>query len=152
MLLGLGVVLIARLRQGRSNDESSPSSKPSSARSESKGQSAKTMDEEKREISCPECDRRLRVPVSYSGSVGCPDCATKFKVEAERPEPAPVEEASDVESIESAPDAKKSDGKIEIGCPDCSQSLRIPSSYEGSVRCPACKKIFKASEGFAQID
>ena len=37
--------------------------------------------------------------------------------------------------------------KVEISCPDCSQSLRIPSSYEGSVRCPACTKIFKAHEG-----
>jgi Zn finger protein HypA/HybF involved in hydrogenase expression len=152
LLLGLGVVLIARLRQGRSNDGSSPSSQPSSERSESKGHSSKIIDEEKREISCPECDRRLRVPVSYSGSVGCPDCAMKFKVEAEQPEPAPVEAVSDQESIEAAPELKKNDGKIEIGCPDCSQSLRIPSSYQGSVRCPACKKIFKASEGFAHID
>jgi uncharacterized C2H2 Zn-finger protein len=76
----------------------------------------------------------------------------KFKVEAEQPEPAPVEAVSDQESIEAAPELKKNDGKIEIGCPDCSQSLRIPSSYQGSVRCPACKKIFKASEGFAHID
>ena len=38
------------------------------------------------------------------------------------------------------------DGKIEISCPDCSQSLRIPSSYEGSVRCPSCKTIFKSTD------
>ena len=39
------------------------------------------------------------------------------------------------------------DGKIEISCPDCSQSLRIPESYDGSVRCPSCKSVFKANDG-----
>ena len=36
------------------------------------------------------------------------------------------------------------DGKIEIHCPQCAQSLRIPSEYTGSVRCPACEEVFFA--------
>jgi ribosomal protein S27E len=88
------------------------------------------------EISCPECSRQLRIPQDYSGTVKCPDCANSFEVEDSTKEIEPKEEI-----IESP-----SDGKVEISCPDCSQSLRIPSSYEGSVRCPSCKTIFKSSD------
>lgn len=88
------------------------------------------------EISCPECARQLRIPEGYSGTVKCPDCAKSFEVDE------PAEEIEQEEEIvETA-----NDGKIEISCPDCSQSLRIPSSYQGSVRCPSCKTIFKSTD------
>jgi uncharacterized CHY-type Zn-finger protein len=148
LVLGAALVLGARLRYrtaakprvGAVNESSPPpplKQQPS---------------DEKREISCPECDRRLRVPASYSGSVGCPDCATKFSVEAEvteqiRSEPAPSEDHSIPKQSQ-----RTSDGKLDIACPDCSQSLRIPASYEGSVRCPACTKIFKANEGVTLLE
>ena len=35
--------------------------------------------------------------------------------------------------------------KKEISCPDCAQSLRVPTDYSGSVRCPACKVVFGAN-------
>ena len=38
------------------------------------------------------------------------------------------------------------DEKVEVSCPECAQSLRVPSDYEGSVRCPACEHIFKAND------
>ena len=40
-----------------------------------------------------------------------------------------------------------SDGNTKISCPNCSQSLRIPESYDGSVRCPSCKTVFQAKDG-----
>ncbi|MDG1549567.1 MAG: hypothetical protein P8Q94_05920, partial [Candidatus Poseidoniaceae archaeon] len=90
------------------------------------------------EISCPECSRQLRVPQNYSGTVKCPDCANSFEVDDSTEE---IEEIEEEEIVETP-----NDGKIEISCPDCSQSLRIPSSYEGSVRCPSCKTIFKSTD------
>ncbi len=88
------------------------------------------------EISCPECSRQLRIPQDYSGIVRCPDCSNSFEVEDS------TKETEQEEEIIESP----SDGKVEISCPDCSQSLRIPSSYEGSVRCPSCKNIFKSTD------
>ena len=144
-VLGLGLVLGLRLK----NKTSPTEKKQAQKRSVASSVEAPARSEEKREVSCPECERRLRVPVAYEGSVGCPDCSTKFRVDAAKNEtPGPVEE-------EPAPVQEKktrSDGKLEIACPDCSQSLRIPASYNGSVRCPACTKIFKANEGVTVLE
>ena len=35
-----------------------------------------------------------------------------------------------------------SESKKEVSCTSCSQKLRVPSDYEGQVRCPACKHLF----------
>ena len=102
----------------------------------SKNPKSKDVSAIKIEISCPECARQLRIPQGYSGTVKCPDCAKSFEVDE------PAEEIEEEEEIVETPN----DGKIEISCPDCSQSLRIPSSYEGSVRCPSCKTIFKSTD------
>lgn len=147
IVAGTVIALALRLRINREEsptetDTSSASTKPSTSTSS-------RNDQEKVEVQCPECDRRLRVPSDYSGSVGCPDCSSKFtvkgivqsEVEEERPEPTPAKSVSEP----SKPRASK-DGKVEISCPDCAQTLRIPSSYEGSVRCPACTKVFKAKD------
>jgi len=154
LLLGLGAVLVVRLRL-QQQPTRTPSQKKQVSRPSSGGNAASNP-EEKREIACPECERRLRVPVSYSGSVGCPDCAHKFEVESQTttaPEPEETtEETTEKPAQEEASTKKTSDGKIEIGCPDCQQTLRIPASYEGSVRCPACKIIFKANEGVAMLE
>jgi predicted Zn finger-like uncharacterized protein len=71
--------------------------------------------------------------------VRCPDCSNRFDVEG-----APAEEEDeDIETVEE-PEEEPVDEKIEVSCPECSQSLRVPSSYAGSVRCPACEHVFKA--------
>lgn len=145
LALGGTVVLVLRLRAHKSAGPTRPSS------SQASGQKASpkpvSQHQEKREVSCPECNRRLRVPVDYEGSVGCPDCSHKFRVEPEQNEDLPEEDEDDLE-VEVQPESKAPvSEKVEISCPDCSQSLRIPSSYDGSVRCPACTKIFKAHEG-----
>jgi uncharacterized Zn-finger protein len=145
-MLGVGIVLAGRLRYRSPSTSSSTKPRPTST----SASSTKTV-EEKREISCPECDRRLRVPVEYEGSVGCPDCATKFSVEAEPPKVEEVEGPKGSHS-EKNDSPGSSDGKIELGCPDCQQTLRIPASYQGSVRCPACTKIFKANEGMTILE
>lgn len=36
--------------------------------------------------------------------------------------------------------------KTGLACPQCKQTLRVPSSYTGLVRCPSCKTTFIAEE------
>lgn len=145
IVAGAGVSLVLRLRY-RSEGTPSTTSKAGQQRTSSPSTPIIHDKDEKKEVACPECERRLRVPLSYSGSVGCPDCSHKFKVESESSSPQPSTQAPPEEEkpVESKP---KEDGKLEVACPDCEQSLRIPASYTGSVRCPACTKIFKANEG-----
>ena len=105
---------------------------------------SKPLSEIKIEIGCPVCSRQLRVPENYRGSVKCPDCSNSFTVD-----PNSGDDDSDSDSNENVEEIvqEKNDGKVEISCPECSQSLRIPESYDGSVRCPSCKMIFKSKDG-----
>lgn len=93
--------------------------------------------QEKVEVSCPECSQSLRVPADYRGNAKCPACETKFEVS---PNQSPKIDDVD-EEIEEVKDNIKSDKK-EVACPDCDQRLKIPSSYEGSAKCPACNCVF----------
>ena len=96
------------------------------------------------ERSCPFCDRTLRIPGDYSGTVRCPDCSERFEVEAEieeeTEEETEEEDDDDLEVIETPP------AKVEIACPECSSTLRVPSDYGGSVRCPSCSTVFSAKQ------
>lgn len=128
--LALVVILLARMRN------TTPTQKP--AKKEKENTKKSTIDnysQEKKEIGCPECSRQLRIPIDYSGSVRCPDCEHSFKTS--------VDEAKEVAEEETQ--TELDDGKKEVSCPDCAQSLRIPESYTGSVRCPACKAVFKSN-------
>lgn len=40
------------------------------------------------------------------------------------------------------PVAKTADEKVEVACPACDQRLRVPSTYSGTARCPACAQTF----------
>jgi predicted Zn finger-like uncharacterized protein len=71
--------------------------------------------------------------------VRCPDCSNKFDVEGKQEESdAPEEVEEEEEEIEVVEE------KVDISCPECSQSLRVPHDYAGSVRCPSCEHVFKA--------
>jgi uncharacterized CHY-type Zn-finger protein len=135
----LAVVLgaVVRIYQNRSTDSSVAKSEKSIS-SKKKQKAAKATSVEKIQIGCPECDRQLRVPADYGGQVRCPDCSNRFDVT-----PRIDSSREEVEEVEEEP-AVESDGKIEIHCPECTQSLRIPEDYTGSVRCPACEEVFSA--------
>lgn len=144
-----GTVIALGLRLKMNREESTAEVDSSDEQSQSTKPSNIPANQEKVEVQCPNCDRRLRVPSDYSGSVGCPDCSNKFEVHGEVQNEG-EQEPSDSSPVEPAvkpskPQASK-DGKIEISCPDCAQTLRIPGSYDGSVRCPACTKVFKAKD------
>ena len=131
------VILFVRIK-GESTKRTKNKAKNKSPVSEHK-----RLSETKIEIGCPVCSRQLRVPENYTGSVKCPDCSNSFTVD-----PNPVDDGDVNENdYPEKQGQEKNDGKIEISCPECSQSLRIPESYDGSVRCPSCKLIFKSKDG-----
>ena len=128
------IVLTIRIRE---NSNRQPKKQKSEVKSRKK-ESVKLSDV-KIEIGCPVCSRQLRVPENYLGSVRCPDCSHSFDVGSEIDEEEIQDEDEVIEN--------NNDGKVEISCPECSQSLRIPESYDGSVRCPSCKMIFNSKDG-----
>jgi len=133
------VILVLHLRRGASSEQAkseTPEKKKATAPKPEK------KDLEPVERSCPACDRTLRIPGDYSGTVRCPDCSEKFQVESEQ-----VPDLDDeLDSIEDeAAEEKSVEKKIEIACPECSSKLRVPSNYRGSVRCPSCSNVFSAA-------
>ena len=132
------VIFVLHLRRG-SGDASSVEKKSVKKKAAPKPEK---KDTEPVERSCPSCDRTLRIPGDYSGTVRCPDCSEKFEVEAEPSVDLDDElDSIDDEVVEEKPVEKK----IEIACPQCSSKLRVPSSYKGSVRCPSCSNVFSAA-------
>ena len=132
------VIFVLHLRRG-SGDASSVEKKSVKKKAAPKPEK---IDTEPVERSCPSCDRTLRIPGDYSGTVRCPDCSEKFEVEAEPSVDLDDElDSIDDEVVEEKPVEKK----IEIACPQCSSKLRVPSSYKGSVRCPSCSNVFSAA-------
>ena len=132
------VIFVLHLRRG-SGDASSVEKKSAKKKAAPKPEK---KDTEPVERSCPSCDRTLRIPGDYSGTVRCPDCSEKFEVEAEPSVDLDDElDSIDDEVVEEKPVEKK----IEIACPQCSSKLRVPSSYKGSVRCPSCSNVFSAA-------
>ena len=102
--------------------------------------------EEKKTISCPECARQLRIPQTYVGKVRCPDCEHGFDTSSFDDSPTHDDVSEDLsEQVKEEQQPEANDGKKEISCPDCARTLRVPNSYNGSVRCPACKSVFKAT-------
>lgn len=143
ILLAVAIGAVIRIYQNRQVTPTKPKAQKNSNTSASKR--TQTVNVEKIQIACPECARQLRVPSDYGGQVRCPDCETRFEV---TPRTSYThEEVDDVED-ETADDENEpeSDGKVEIHCPECQQSLRIPHGYAGSVRCPACEEVFSPIE------
>ena len=123
------------------------SNAPKSEKVDKKPKQKATPKPEKIEVSCPTCDRRLRVPSDYSGSVRCPECETKFDVEGDFDvdESEQEEESNEIsEEVVDEPQWSSSDNDI-LGCPKCTRKLKVP--YEkrpAKARCPACETIFEA--------
>ena len=145
--LAAAVILVVRIINSRQDQDSKPEKKKPKSLDKSKAE----LSDVKIQIECPECSMQLRVPANYTGSVRCPDCNHNFDVEQEQEDiEEELEEFEDdavedtvEQQVEQEDEQEINDGKTEVACPECSQTLRIPSSYSGSVRCPACKNIFR---------
>ena len=142
--LAVGMVLIFAIRI-----KNSPTKEKKEKKQKEKNAPVK---DEKVEVACPSCDRRLRVPRVYSGGVRCPECETKFDVEGEEESEEKVEEesvASDEhteETVEEKPEQLWSSSADDIlGCPKCTRKLKVPYDRRpAKARCPACETIFEA--------
>ena len=133
------VILVLHLRRGASLDQ--PKSEKVSKKKATTPQPAK-KEAEPVERSCPACDRTLRIPGDYSGTVRCPDCSEKFEVESDHM----LELDEELDAIDDTVDEEQPvEKKIEIACTQCSSKLRVPSNYRGSVRCPSCSNVFSAA-------
>ena len=99
--------------------------------------------DDKIEVACPTCDRRLRVPSTYSGGVRCPECETRFDIEGKVEKP----EVTTDEAPQTVPQddlwAASDDDILE--CPKCTRKLKVPFERRpAKARCPACETIFEA--------
>ena len=133
------IILVLHLRRGASLDQ--PKSEKVSKKKATTPQPEK-KEAEPVERSCPACDRTLRIPGDYSGTVRCPDCSEKFEVESDHMSELDEELDAIDDSVEEEQPVEK---KIEIACAECSSKLRVPSNYRGSVRCPSCSNVFSAA-------
>ena len=96
----------------------------------------------------PTCDRRLRVPNTYTGAVRCPECETKFDVEAKVDSSPPVEKQQMEEKPAPSQDLFSSSDNDILGCPKCTRKLKVPyDKRPAKARCPACSTIFEARKG-----
>ena len=48
--------------------------------------------------------------------------------------------------------AKTADEKVEVACPACDQRLRVPSTYSGTARCPACAQTFPVEAAEEEVE
>lgn len=133
LVVGMVIIFAIRLKNSPKKDSS-----------EKKAKSEKSVvKDEKIEVACPSCDRRLRVPITYSGGVKCPECENRFDVKAEANTPE-EEIPEDDETVTNDDLWSSSDNDI-LGCPKCERKLKVP--YEkrpAKARCPACETIFEA--------
>ena len=143
ILVAVAIGAVIRIYQNRDVSPAKPKVRKDSKTSST--HQSRSAQAEKIQISCPECARQLRVPSDYGGQVRCPDCETRFEVT-----PRTRSILDEVEQVEEEiPDEdgeSEKDGKVEIHCPKCQQSLRIPNGYAGSIRCPACEEVFSSME------
>jgi len=133
LVVGMALIFIIRMKN-------SPRKEKKEKKTETKPSVSK---DDKIEVACPTCDRRLRVPSTYSGGVRCPECENRFDIEAkvEEPEVTPDEAPQEIpqDDLWSA-----SDNDI-LECPKCIRKLKVPFDRRpAKARCPACEAIFEA--------
>ena len=143
ILVAVAIGAVIRIYQNRDVSPAKPKVRKDSKTSST--HQSRSAQAEKIQISCPECARQLRVPSDYGGQVRCPDCETRFEV-TPRTRQIPDEVEQVEEEIPDEDGESEKDGKVEIHCPKCQQSLRIPNGYAGSIRCPACEEVFSSME------
>ena len=112
--------------------------------------------EEKREVNCPQCNRALLIPKTYSGKARCaPPCSTEFQVSPEETMKNDEYEIDDIEFDEDSYDEENESNLLVsmskddlLECPSCGQMLKVPiSKRPATARCPACGSEFEALVG-----
>lgn len=149
----IGLLLAIAIRSVNNGRNKSVSTKRS--RKVEKTTKIKDKSEDKREVNCPECNRALLIPQSYSGRARCaPPCSTEFSVDIEKNQDEDtisetLEIVDDISSDDSLSESLISKSKEDLlDCPSCGQILKVPLSKRPvTARCPACRSEFEALEG-----
>ena len=107
---------------------------------------------DKKEVPCPSCQQRLKIPVTHMGMVKCPACSNQFStspVDVDKEEtPANQKVSEPVPEIQEPPITTVLSSGDELPCPECQQMLRIPLDRRPvHSRCPACRTEFLAEAG-----
>ncbi|MEE2625286.1 MAG: hypothetical protein VYD50_03415 [Candidatus Thermoplasmatota archaeon] len=150
VLAGIATVLAGRLAW-RTVSSRAPSTSESGLRLP-RAPRVSQEKQEKKEVSCPYCEQRLKVPANHFGGAKCPACTMQFKVEEETQpqftrisvgESTTNQSASRTVSESSEPVSRSSEDLLQ--CPDCDQTLRVPMDKRPvKSRCPVCKLEFMA--------
>ena len=138
LVLGMLLIFVVRIRNSPKDEKKKKPKKESKSSASS---------DEKVEVACPTCERRLRVPRTYTGGVRCPECETKFDVEGKQDTPEPENtKDEDEDGKEGSDDQLWSSSSDDIlGCPKCARKLKVPYDRRpAKARCPACEVVFEA--------
>lgn len=149
-ILGFAVVLVGLIVL-RAISERTPSTESEErVLRESRITMRQESSSEKKEVPCPSCRQRLKIPVSHSGMVKCPACSNQFHTSPEtqdeaKPTPNQPEFHQTASSEESSSIITVVSSEDELPCPECQQMLRIPIDRRPvHSRCPACRTEFLA--------
>ena len=139
LVVGMTIIFAIRIKNSPKKEKKEKKEKNES---ETASKTSVSKDD-KIEVACPTCDRRLRVPSTYSGGVRCPECETRFDIEGEVEKP----EVTTDEAPQTVPQddlwAASDDDILE--CPKCTRKLKVPFERRpAKARCPACETIFEA--------
>ncbi len=151
-ILGFAVVLIGLIVM-RAVSERTPSTESGDkVLRESRITVRQESTSDKKEIPCPSCHQRLKIPLSHSGMVKCPACSSQFSAAPEDngvDDMATSQKTTDSVSEPEIPSiVTVSSLEDELSCPECQQMLRIPLDRRPvHSRCPACRTEFLAEVG-----
>ena len=138
LVLGMLLIFVVRIRNSPKDEKKKKPKKESKSSPSS---------DEKIEVACPTCERRLRVPRTYTGGVRCPECETKFDVEGKQdtPESENTKDEDEDGKEESDDQLWSSSSDDILGCPKCARKLKVPYDRRpAKARCPACEVVFEA--------
>ena len=148
-ILGFAIVLVGMIVTRALSERTPSTESENKVLRESRITLRQESSSDKREVPCPSCDQRLKIPVTHTGMVKCPACNSQFsaapqedmenEAETSRPLPEPVSE------LETSSIATVASSEDELPCPECKQMLRIPLDRRPvHSRCPACRTEFLA--------
>tara|TARA_B100000029_G_scaffold313729_1_gene306167 strand:+ start:4823 stop:6349 length:1527 start_codon:yes stop_codon:yes gene_type:complete len=151
-ILGFAVVLIGMIVTRALSERTPSTGSGERVLRESRITIRQESSSEKREVPCPSCNQRLKIPVSHTGMVKCPACSSQFSAtphDDDEDEKTSSQEISEpVIELENPSITIVSSSLDELPCPECQQMLRIPLERRPvNSRCPACRTEFLAEVG-----
>ena len=146
-ILGFAIVLVGLIAMRAISERTPSTESEDKVLRQSRISLRQESTSEKKEVPCPSCDQRLKIPISHMGMVKCPACSSQFSTSSQVIEE--VEETTETISQSNSPSIVSAvSSEDELPCPECQQMLRIPLDKRPvHSRCPACRTEFLAEVG-----